>query len=131
MSLRRAVEALVRADARTAPAETLRGLGLSTEESAALFARPDALRELLTASVEALVLPALPAIIRRLVQRASAGTDPDAEKLVLSLLGEKSPLREHTGLGDLRSASDAGLAMVARQLSQQLAALGRGDKDGS
>lgn len=127
VSLSQAVQALIAADARTAPADTLRGLGLSADEARRLFERPDALRELLTASVQALVVPALPAVIKRLVTRAASGTDPDAEKMVLNLLGEKSPVHEHTGLGDMKAASDQGIKDAARQLAQQLADIARGD----
>lgn len=126
-SLLEVARALVAADLRQSPEAVLRGLGVDAAQAAALFARPDALRAVLTEAVQSVIVPALPAVIKRIAQRAASGTDPDAEKLVLSLMGDKSPLKEHAGLGDLKAGSDASLVDVARQLRSQLDDVVRGD----
>lgn len=116
--LDRLVAVLVQADPKDAPADVLRRAGLDESRALALCQRPDAVPALLAGAFARHVVPRLPAIVARLADRAGRG-DAKAEDAVLSLLGGRSPLREHLSL-DPAQASAAGLKDMAKQLAAQL-----------
>lgn len=122
------LDALARALTAARPTESAqqawKRAGFADDEVVALCGQPDASRALLAKSVQAFVIPALPGLVRRIAERA-AGGDQAAEKVLLSFLGENSPVREHLG-DELTHASPAALEAMARQARTELDAIIRG-----
>ena len=92
--------------------------GVSDAQVDELLAEPQTAEALWSTATRRFLLPAVPSILRDLARRAEKG-DFTAQRLVVELLGEKSPVREKMGL-DLSSADDAALKRLALQLGRQL-----------
>lgn len=88
------------------------------DELAAFSGSPDAARVVAAEAVARFFVPVLPAVIRQLCLKAEKG-DKDSTKMLLSLLGPKSPLREEIE-GDLTALSQDGLERTTRLVMDQL-----------
>jgi len=109
---------LLSATAKQNPLQVALDAGFPFEEIAVLCSRPDAISKMLNKATVAYLVPCIPTVIRRIAEKAAGGA-PDAEKLVLELLGNKSSIRDQMGV-DVTAASDDSLGILALQLVEQL-----------
>lgn len=114
---RKAIDVILE-DSKEPVFERLRREGVSAEEIEALVSSPQISEEIWRTATRRYLLPIIPALIRDLAKKAEKGVF-EAQKMVIDLLGEKSPLRGQMGL-DLGSIDDAALSRLAGQLSAQL-----------
>lgn len=115
--LDRLLEALC-ADPKVSLASRLRKQGLSETEAAELCGSPDTERAIWSAAARRFLLPIVPALVKKLADKASQG-DAKATDMVLKLLGADSPVRGQLGL-DLPTMSDKGLEQLTRQVFGEL-----------
>ena len=101
--------------------ERLRKAGFSDADLDAILARPDALQRAFQVGLRRYLIPIIPGLIKRLSQRVEGG-NASAESVALSLLGDKSPVKEAGGM-DMSAVDDTALSARASQLSEQLANL--------